>query len=155
MASHNNTQELEKFRLIVESDESDSSTTDLVRDRSPRSSKRTRNGRLFCDHCNQWLTKSTFYRHKVYCANEQKKESDEDSTGDILQDISNDVGGACVTEHNEAGSDEDSIDDVLEDMMANDMEGLATVSQRGDIELSEPDSSINEEFQENSWLIEV
>ena len=63
--------ELENFLLIVaESDESDDS------DRSPiaRSSKRNHDGRLFCDHCNRWVAKSTFYRHK----NERKRESDED-----------------------------------------------------------------------------
>ena len=65
--------ELENFLLIVaESDESDDS------DRSPiaRSSKRNHDGHLFCDHCNRWVAKSTFYRHK----NERKRESDEDST---------------------------------------------------------------------------
>ena len=74
--------ELENFLLIVaESDESDDSTvTEEFRDRSPiaRSSKRNHDGRLFCDHCNRWVAKSTFYRHK----NERKRESDEDSTGD-------------------------------------------------------------------------
>ena len=86
--------ESEGFRVVAVSDESDSSTdsssSDLVRDRSPRRSyKQTRN-RLFCaDHCNQWVTKSTFYRHQALSVAERKKESnDEDSTDDILKNIS-------------------------------------------------------------------
>ena len=96
----------------------------------------------------------TFYRHKVLCATENKKESDEDSTDDILQDISNneDAVAACVTEH-DGESDKDSIDDVLEGI-AHDTESTVSPSRGVNVELPEPEASVNEDFDEN-WLTEV
>ena len=157
MVSQDDHVEFENFRLIVESNESDTyrsvDSSELVRNRSPRSSKRTRNC-LFCNHCNHWIAKSAFYRHKVLCATENKKESDEDSTDDILQDILNneDAVTACVTEHDRE-SDKDSIDDVLEGI-AHDMESTVSPSRGVNVKLPEPEASVNEDFDEN-WLTKV
>ena len=113
---------------------------------------------MFCaDHCNQWVTKSTFYRHQALCVAERKKESnDEDSTDDILENILNQPGAASgITEQDEERdeSDDDSINDVL-DGITNDME--SPDSPRAIVEPLEPDPNCNSyEDIEESWLIEV
>ena len=84
-----------RFWLIVESDERDSSmdtsSSNLVCDHSSTQHSKLTSRWLFCaDHCNQWVTKSTFYCHQALCVAERKKESiDEDSSNGILQNISN------------------------------------------------------------------
>ena len=69
--------------------------------------------------------------HKVYCTNEHKTESDEDSTGDAQFERYRCMEQACITQHDEAETV--AILMMLEDMHG-DMEGA--ISQGGFLSLN-------------------